>query len=159
MMLAASIILLITLCGKEGAVGPIGNTGNQGTPVAVCPAGANGQPGSIIYSGTTAPATATGVNGEFYLNRSNGLLFGPKTNAGRGTGFSLKGPAGAISVTGTAGATVAAAANIILSGTGAPAANAGRPATITWTRADICWYSPNQVRDGSATFCNAQQEH
>lgn len=117
-MLLAIGMLLTASCGKDGAVGPAGSQGTAGAQGAVGPAGppgANGQSGSVIFSGSTTPAIATGAVGDFYLNISTGLLYGPKTAAGWGAGFSLQGPAGAKGAPG----------NKILNGTGAPANSLG----------------------------------
>ncbi|MGF7038972.1 hypothetical protein [Mucilaginibacter lappiensis] len=118
LMLLAIGMLLTASCGKDGAVGPAGSQGTAGAQGAVGPAGppgANGQSGSVIFSGSTTPAIATGAVGDFYLNISTGLLYGPKTAAGWGAGFSLQGPAGAKGAPG----------NKILNGTGAPAGALG----------------------------------
>ncbi|MBB6110058.1 hypothetical protein SAMN05421821_108135 [Mucilaginibacter lappiensis] len=117
-MLLALVMLIAASCGKNGAVGPAGSQGATGAQGAVGPAGppgANGQNGSVIYSGTTIPAATIGAVGDFYLNISTGLLYGPKIATGWGTGFSLQGPAGAAGAPG----------NKILSGTGAPASSLG----------------------------------
>lgn len=127
-LLTASTILLVSSCSKEAVVGPQGAAGPQGTqgaqgPIGPAgPTGANGAPGSIIYSGTAAPAAATGSIGDYYLNKSNDLLYGPKTAAGWGSGVSLKGDAGA---TGSKGAT-GASGNTVLTGTGIPSAGLGK---------------------------------
>lgn len=117
-------ILFFASCGKDGANGPAGATGPAGVQGAVGPAGptgANGQNGSIIYSGTTVPATATGVSGDFYLNTTTGLLYGPKTASGWGTGISLKGTNGATGATGATGTP----GSKIYNGSGAPTATTG----------------------------------
>ena len=82
--------------GSQGAQGPAGPTGLQG------PKGEPGVNGKSVLSGTTAPAIATGVVGDFYLNTANGALYGPKTTTGWGTARSLVGPKGS---TGAIGAT------------------------------------------------------
>src|SRR5258705_12187898 len=106
LFLILSLMVLFTSCGKDGAVGPQGSTGPAGATAAVGPAGpagTNGQNGSIIYSGTIVPAGTTGAVGDFYINLTTGLLYGPKTATGWGTGFSLKGATGA---TGAAGSKI-----------------------------------------------------
>ncbi len=107
MLFLALIALLATSCGKDGATGPqgpTGATGGQGPVGPAGPAGANGQNGSVIYSGNTVPASTTGAVGDFYINLTTGLLYGPKTSAGWGTGFSLKGATGTTGATGATGA-------------------------------------------------------
>ncbi|HEY2581614.1 MAG TPA: hypothetical protein VGI43_07400 [Mucilaginibacter sp.] len=128
LLLITAIMLFASSCGKDGAMGPqgaTGATGPQGPVGPAGPAGANGQNGSVIYSGTTAPPAATGAIGDFYLNLNTGLLYGPKTAAGWGTGFSLIGPVGQAGATGAMGAT-GAAGNTILSGSGAPSTTLGK---------------------------------
>ena len=66
-----------------------GPQGPQGTPGAN---GTNGTNGNTILFGTTDPSnTSTGVNGNFYINTSSHLFFGPKTGGVWGTGLSLLG--------------------------------------------------------------------
>ncbi|MDP9080926.1 MAG: hypothetical protein M3O71_26195 [Bacteroidota bacterium] len=74
------------------ATGPQGPQGTAGTN------GTNGSDGNTILFGATNPSnTLTGVNGNFYINTSTYLLFGPKTAGTWGSGTSLLGagtPAG-----------------------------------------------------------------
>ncbi|NRF39480.1 hypothetical protein [Pedobacter foliorum] len=69
----------------KGALGATGATGATGSA---------GLPGSQILNGSTVPGITLGVTGDFYFNRSNGDLYGPKTTAGWGTAVSLKGSVG-----------------------------------------------------------------
>lgn len=108
-------------CSKTGAVGPTGPAGSTGATGAVGPAGpagADGKNGSVIYSGTTDPSATTGAIGDFYINLTTGLLFGPKTDGGWGTGVSLKGATGTTGAKGTAGSQ-------IYKGSGTPPAATG----------------------------------
>jgi hypothetical protein len=59
------------------------------------PAGTNGSNGNTVLNGAGAPSNSIGADGDFYLNTSNYVLFGPKA-AGTWptTGVSLVGPAG-----------------------------------------------------------------
>jgi hypothetical protein len=127
-----ALIIIITSCGKGGAVGPAGSTGAVG-PAG--PAGANGTNGSVIYSGTITPDATTGANGDFYLDLSTGLLYGPKTVSGWGTGFSLLGASGA---PGTAGSK-------IISGSGAPSIAVGVPGDYYLDRTNYLLYGPKVV--------------
>jgi len=68
-----------------GPQGPIGLTGPQGTP---------GTDGKTILSGTNNPTVTTGTNGDFYINTSNNIIFGPKINGNWPNGVSLIGPQG-----------------------------------------------------------------
>jgi formylglycine-generating enzyme required for sulfatase activity len=73
------------LRGLQGIQGPKGDTGAAGPQG---PAGVNGR---TILSGTVAPATGTGVVGDFYLNTTTTDFYGPKTTSGWGTPKSLAG--------------------------------------------------------------------
>ena len=143
-LLLLSIIclsLLLVKCGKDGAIGPQGDAGDKGTtglqgPVGPAgPKGVDGSDGSIIYSGKSVPVTATGKAGDFYLDTSTGLLYGPKTAAGWGTGVSLKGPAGVAGAAGAAGSKT-------LSGAGAPAAALGSNGDFYLDKSNYLLYGP-----------------
>src|ERR1700679_3549908 len=135
LFLFAAFMMLAASCGKDGAVGPQGATGQQGAVGPAGPAGANGQPGSVIYSGTTMPPAATGAVGDFSLNISTGLLYGPKTTTGWGMGFSLVGPAGATGATGLSG-------NTFLSGMGMPSATVGNVGDLYLDKVQYMLYGP-----------------
>ncbi len=93
------------LPGPQGALGPQGLPGPQGVAGLPGPQGAQGipgtngrdglpgQPGKTLLSGATDPSPATGTDGDFYLNTTAYLMFGPRTAAGWGAGASLIGPA------------------------------------------------------------------
>jgi hypothetical protein len=135
LLLAAITMLFAVSCSKDGTVGPKGDTGDEG-PMGVVgpagPAGANGAAGSVIYSGTTVPAAGKGAIGDYYLNITTGLLYGPKTASGWGTGLSLKGTTGA---TGAAGSTT-------LSGAGSPAATLGKNGDYYLDKRNYLLYGP-----------------
>ncbi len=73
------------------------NDQGWGTPISLQgPPGQDGQDGedgSQIYSGTSAPQSSLGKEGDYYLNTSTFDLYGPKTNSGWGTPINLKGTA------------------------------------------------------------------
>jgi hypothetical protein len=95
----------VSLVGPTGSIGPSG------------PAGATGATGAGVLSGSGAPSSAIGANGDFYIDTAASVLYGPKAaGAWPGTGVSLVGPAGPIGATGPAGAAGAG----VLSGSGAP---------------------------------------
>lgn len=75
---------------KDGANGKDGKDGTNGT---------NGSNGNTILSGTSDPTAATGVNGDFYINRASLTLFGPKANGAWPAGASLRGNNGANATT------------------------------------------------------------
>ena len=76
--------------GVPGAQGPQGPTGLQGT------AGTNG---NTILNGTSNPTSSIGNNGDFYLNTTTNVLFGPKTMSGWGSGVQLTGTGGGVNST------------------------------------------------------------
>jgi hypothetical protein len=145
--------IIFASCGKDGAVGPVGPAGATGAVGPAGPAGANGTAGSVIYSGTTTPPSATGNTGDFYLDLTTGLLYGPKTASGWGTGFSLIGPTGAAGATGATGATgptgatgatgaAGAAGSQIYSGSGAPATTLGANGSYYLDKTNFLLYGP-----------------
>ena len=149
-VLLIAVLFFAVSCGKDGATGPQGQTGVQGTTGAqgvagvqgetgaigpAGPTGANGKNGSVIYSGITIPATSLGAVGDFYLNTTTGLLYGPKTAAGWGTGFSLKGPTGATGAVGAAGSQ-------ILNGSGIPSAALGNNGDYYLDKTNYLLYGP-----------------
>ncbi|NML34512.1 hypothetical protein HHL14_27230 [Paraburkholderia sp. G-4-1-8] len=91
--------------GPEGPAGPEGPSGPEG------PAGPTGAAGATLVSGAGAPALDTGAVGDFYLDTTNGVLYGPKTNAGWGAGLSLVGPQGPQGPAGPTGETGAPGAD------------------------------------------------
>ena len=74
--------------------------GQKGTP------GPKGTPGTSILHGTTAPTSTQGSTGDFYLDTSSEVLYGPKaTGAWPATGTSLVGPKGTTGPQGPKGTT------------------------------------------------------
>ncbi|MBB6127328.1 collagen-like protein [Mucilaginibacter lappiensis] len=135
LLLAAVTMLFTASCSKDGTAGPKGDTGDKGSIGAVGPAGpagTNGAAGSMIYSGTTVPPATKGVAGDYYLNTTTGLLYGPKTAAGWGSGLSLKGATGA---TGAAGSAT-------LSGAGTPAPSLGNNGDYYLDKTNYLLYGP-----------------
>ncbi|MEL7833903.1 hypothetical protein [Fodinibius sp. Rm-B-1B1-1] len=61
--------------------------------------GQDGEDGSQIHAGTGAPASSLGANGDFYLDKSNYDMYGPKTDQGWGSPINLKGADGNANVT------------------------------------------------------------
>jgi len=62
-----------------------------GTPIIL--QGSDGKNGSQIYSGSSAPQSSLGEEGDYFLNSSTFDLYGPKTDSGWGTPINLKGTA------------------------------------------------------------------
>ena len=73
---------------------------------------ANGANGNTVLNGSGAPSVSIGNNGDFYVDTTNSLIYGPKTSGAWGTGVSLKGSAGANG-------------NTVLNGSGAPPSATG----------------------------------
>ena len=78
--LVVILLIIITSCRKEHTSLPAGATGSHAL------SGANG---SKIYSGSTDPTDTLGVAGDYYINLSTDMLFGPKMAGGWSTGVSL----------------------------------------------------------------------
>ena len=98
---------LIGADGADGATGPAGTDGTDGAEGATGPAGpagadgvngvdgVDGADGNTILSGAGAPDAGVGVNGDFYLDTTAWVLYGPKASGmWLGAGTSLVGPAG-----------------------------------------------------------------
>jgi len=100
-----TVLFFLLGCGKDGEIGPQGEKGEKGEK------GINGANGSVIYSGKSAPSASSGANGDFFLNLTNGDLYGPKTKDGWGQPFNLKGPPGNSGIPGAAGATILSGQN------------------------------------------------
>ncbi len=123
--------------------GPKGDTGDTGAPGAAGTDGTNGTNGTngfTILSGTASPASTLGVNGDFYIDTDDHLIYGPKAAGAWGGSTSLVGPkgdTGDTGATGSTGATGNAGTNgtngtngsdgrTILSGAGVPNATLGQ---------------------------------
>lgn len=141
------------LTGPEGPTGPTGAAGANGAPGAI---GASGKDGSTMYSGNGAPAIALGNNGDYYLDKSTGNLYGPKLAAGWGTPFLLMGAPGLNGTNGTDGAQGLAGTNgtngtnglngnKTLSGLVAPAAADGNPGDFYLDKTAYLLYGPKNV--------------
>ncbi len=71
------LVAIITSCKKDDTTRPAVTANNGGVK------------GAKVYSGTTDPSDTLGTIGDFYINLSTDLLFGPKTVSGWGTSVSL----------------------------------------------------------------------
>lgn len=100
-------------------VGPTGSTGSTGT------AGADGR---TVLNGSGAPSGGLGANGDFYIDTTGHLMYGPKSAGAWGSGTSVIGPQGIQGIQGEDGADgteITSAANTIKGNdTGSPAATA-----------------------------------
>lgn len=85
--------------GIQGPPGPAGESiqGPPGVQGIQGPIGPNGTPGSVIYSGVGNPSNSLGINGDYYLDISQALLWGPKTGGvWSGTPLDLRGGASGV---------------------------------------------------------------
>lgn len=80
--------------GPKASTGWGTSTNLKGATGATGTTGATGAAGSKIYSGTGVPASSLAVNGDYYLDVTNYLFYGPKTAGTWGAPISLKGPKG-----------------------------------------------------------------
>ena len=73
-----------TMLGERGPTGPTGDLGPTGPigPIGVTgagPTGATGPTGTTIFSGSGPPSPTFGNVGDFYIDVTTGILYGPKT--------------------------------------------------------------------------------
>jgi hypothetical protein len=89
----AFVICSVSSCkkGDTGPQGPVGATGAAGVAGA---AGAAGLAGNTLLNGEGAPADDLGKNGDFYLDITAKVLYGPKSASGWGSPVSIQGPQG-----------------------------------------------------------------
>ena len=109
--------------------------------------------------GSGAPSAGIGRSNDFYLDTTNGILYGPKTSGSWGAGLQLQtgqqgptgvtGPAGAAgsSITGPSGAVGAtgatgAAGRSILAVAGAPVSAIGNDGDLAWDTVGRSIYGP-----------------
>lgn len=89
----------IDLSGEDGKDGKDGRDGEDGKDGKDGKDGEDGEDGSQIYSGQGTPAASLGQPGDYYLDKSNYDLYGPKTNSGWGAPINIKGADGNANVT------------------------------------------------------------
>lgn len=122
--------------GLRGTAGPAGATGPAG-PAGV--AGTNGTNGNTILSGSGAPGSALGNNGDFYLDTAADVLYGPKAGGVWPAGVSLtggtgpQGPAGPQGPPGPAGSAAGTACTTDGGAVGTVTEAVDSTNTITWT--------------------------
>lgn len=129
---------LISVAAITGPQGVKGDTGTAGT------AGTNGVDGKTLLNGTVAPTGAVGANGDFYLNTTTNLMYGPKAAGAWPAGFSIVGPKGDKGDTGNAGTpgTAGTNGNTVLTVSGAPAAGVGVNGDYAYDPATFTIYGP-----------------
>ena len=109
------------VAGAQGPIGPQGIQGIQGEIGPQGPTGATGATGSSVLNGPTGPTASEGKPGDFWVDTSSKILYGPKgTNAWPESGVLLVGATGATGATGPKGETGAPGATGAM---GAPGAN------------------------------------
>jgi hypothetical protein len=69
----------VSLVGATGSTGATGATGAAGTN------GTNGTNGNTWYTGSGAPSSGTGVNGDMYVDVANAAFYGPKSSGSWGS--------------------------------------------------------------------------
>jgi hypothetical protein len=93
--------------------------------------GANGVDGKTVLNGAGAPGAGLGVNGDFYIDTTGHLLYGPKTAGAWGAGVSLVGVNATLSTIEDEGVALAARATMNFVGAGVTAADAGGKTVVT----------------------------
>ncbi|MBN2486149.1 MAG: hypothetical protein JXB34_09265 [Bacteroidales bacterium] len=128
-----ALVALFSTCAKDGEQGPQGLQGEQG------PAGDNG---SIIYAGNGAPDNDAGIAGDFYLNKTTGDLYGPKSDdTGWGVPIVLKGNTGSKGDKGDTGE-AGTDGSAIYAGTTAPELSTGKEGDYFLNTSSYDLYGP-----------------
>lgn len=129
------LISVAAITGPQGTAGAKGDKGDTGN------AGAAGTNGKTLLSGTVIPTGATGTDGDFYLNLTTNLFYGPKASGAWPAGFSIVGPKGDTGNAGTAG-TNGTNGNTVLTVSGTPAAGTGANGDYAYDPATWTFYGP-----------------
>lgn len=108
--------------------------------------------GTIIHSGQVNPTSEIGKEGDFYINLSNQILFGPKKESSWGTGIALSGADGSPGQNGEDGIN----GNTILNGNGAPASSIGSLGDFYFDTENISIYGA-KTSSGWGTPVNLKQ--
>src|ERR1700740_1532619 len=132
LLIAFSFAITITSCNKSANVSP-NNFGNQSYTSMLVTA-----TGTLMYIGNVLPTLSVGAVGDYYLDVTNGFIYGPKTSTSWGRGYSLKGPTGAPGATGNPGK----AGSQIYSGNGVPAAGLGILGDYYFDKTNSLLYGP-----------------
>jgi hypothetical protein len=132
------ICILFSSCSETGLIGPEGPTGPQGKTGDAGAVGAAGKDGSIMYSGTGAPAATLGINGDYYLDKSTGNLYGPKVTGVWGAPTLLRGINGTDGTNGVNG-------SVTLSGNGTPSLSTGIVGDYFLDKTNYLLYGPKTI--------------
>jgi len=144
MLLLAASVCCLGSCSKTGPAGPQGTQGPKGDQG---PSGAQGIPGadgSTIYNGDGMPSADIGDNGDYYIDKTAGNLYGPKTNAGWGDALGLKGSQGETGAQGDKG-DPGQDGSQILSGASAPSSSVGNIGDYYWNASGFLLYGPKSA--------------
>jgi hypothetical protein len=97
------------------------------TELAVGPKGDEGADGKTLRNGSGIPSNGLGADGDFYIDTTNWVAYGPKASGAWPTGHSMTGPQGATGNTGATGATGNAGADgkTLRNGSGIPSNGLG----------------------------------
>lgn len=98
--------ILKTGAAGAGGVAPVdyhATTNNRHWQGATGPVGAAGVSGKTLRNGSGAPSAGLGVDGDFYIDPTAQLIYGPKAAGAWPAGVNYKGATGAAGGTGAAG--------------------------------------------------------
>jgi hypothetical protein len=93
------------LIARSAITGPAGATGDTGATGAAGAAGTNGTNGNTILSGSGAPSSGLGVNGDYYFDIAAREVYGPKASGAWPAPVELTGDTGATGANGPTGPT------------------------------------------------------
>lgn len=93
----------VSLIGPQGATGAQGAQGTTGAQGAQGVTGAQGPGGKSVLSGTSAPLSGQGTDGDYFINTVTHIIYGPKASGAWPSGVTLVGPQGAQGVVGQQG--------------------------------------------------------
>ncbi|RAV29549.1 collagen-like domain-containing protein [Sinomicrobium soli] len=138
---ALCLIFSLSSCdgdtGPEGPQGEKGETGAQGIP---------GTDGNMLLYGNQPPTASDGMEGDFYINLQNSMLFGPKNGQDWGSAIDLKGEDGQDGQDGQDGSQ-------ILSGTTVPTSATGKAGDFYFLTTTALLYGP-KTNNGWGTGVN-----
>src|SRR5690606_33543587 len=77
LLIGVLAMLATAACGEKGDQGPVGP---QGPPGPQGPQGIPGKDGAVIHSGDGPPPESLGAVGDMYLDKTNAMLYGPKSS-------------------------------------------------------------------------------
>lgn len=129
---------IIASCNKNSSVKPASTTNiGNGSYITMLTSAT----GSILYIANVLPTLAVGAVGDYFLDVTNGYVYGPKTSLSWGRGYSLKGPTGPTGATGAPGTP----GSQIYSGSGIPPAATGVPGDYYLDTQNFLLYGPKIV--------------